>query len=148
MRFTEMEVTFNEVPDEIALTFLISGCPLKCKGCHSEYSWSLEVGTPLTETLFKKKLEKFQGFITTVCFLGGEWHQEALIERLKIAQKAGLKTCLYSGFERVSLRIMNHLDFLKLGRWIEEKGGLDSKATNQRFIDLKKEAIINHKFIK
>ena len=39
LNYTTEQITFQEVPNEISLSFLIAGCPLKCKGCHSADSW-------------------------------------------------------------------------------------------------------------
>lgn len=39
LNYTTEQITFQEVPNEISLSFLISGCPLRCKGCHSADSW-------------------------------------------------------------------------------------------------------------
>lgn len=58
--YTTEQITFQEVPNEISLSFLIAGCPLKCKGCHSADSWcatskASEAETE-TETLIKTEL--------------------------------------------------------------------------------------------
>ena len=39
LHYTTEQITFQEVPNEISLSFLIAGCPLRCKGCHSADSW-------------------------------------------------------------------------------------------------------------
>lgn len=41
LHYTTEQITFQEVPNEISLSFLITGCPLKCKGCHSADSWRI-----------------------------------------------------------------------------------------------------------
>ncbi len=84
--------------------------------------------------------------ITCVCFLGGEWHEDELIELCQWARHQGLKTCLYTGLEDVSERLKQVLDFLKVGRFEKAKGGLSSKTTNQRLIDLRTQECLNHKF--
>ena len=58
-----------------------------------------------------------------------------LREALQIIRCHGLKTCLYSGCERAEpfLDLLPLLDYLKLGEYQPDRGGLDSPNTNQRF---------------
>ena len=35
LRFDREEIVWQEVPGEVSLAFLCSGCPLRCQGCHS-----------------------------------------------------------------------------------------------------------------
>lgn len=36
--FSKTILTFQDVPNEISLALSISGCQLKCKGCHSSFT--------------------------------------------------------------------------------------------------------------
>lgn len=58
-----------------------------------------------------------------------------LREALQIVRCHGLKTCLYSGCESVEpfRDLLPLLDYLKLGEYRPNRGGLDSPDTNQRF---------------
>ena len=58
-----------------------------------------------------------------------------LREVLQIVRCHGLKTCLYSGCENVEpfRDLLLLLDYLKLGEYRPDRGGLDSPNTNQRF---------------
>ena len=60
----------------------------------------------------------------------------------------GLKTCLYTGLERgeVPPMLLPELSFLKTGRWLPERGGLDNPNTNQRFVDLETGADLTSSF--
>lgn len=140
------QITFQEVPNEVSLAFLITGCQLGCRGCHSPDTWSRKSGTPLTTRLFSQYIERYKSLVTCALFYGGEWQPNNLIEKLKIAHQYDLKTCLYTGQESVEPSIEAHLDFLKTGPWIESLGGLVSPSTNQRFIDLKSGQCLNHLF--
>lgn len=142
----EPKILFQEVPDEVSLGFLIAGCPLKCNGCHSQFSWPINSGFALSNTLFESYLLKYTNLITCITFFGGEWNANALIEKLIIVKKKRLKTCLYSGHEKVSKKLTEHLDFIKLGAWQPALGGLESATTNQRFIDLSTGQCLNQKF--
>lgn len=150
MRFISEQVVWQEVPNETSLAFLISGCPLGCKGCHSIESWNVTSGQILTESYFLAQLQKYRGLISCVLFMGGEWLENELIHLLKLANAEGLKTCLYTGRERheLSPQILAELTYLKTGRWIAELGGLASSRTNQRFIDLRTGENLNHLFVK
>ncbi|MFC3152062.1 anaerobic ribonucleoside-triphosphate reductase activating protein [Litoribrevibacter euphylliae] len=131
------DVVFQELPHHISLAFTIHGCPFACAGCHSEHTWDAESGNALTDDAFLAYLSQYQGLISAVVFLGGEWNRQALTNKLKLAKAQGLTTCLYTGGNHVARSLRAHLDFVKLGPWIETLGGLDSTITNQRFIELK-----------
>ncbi len=65
-------------------------------------------------------------------------------------KKQGLNTCLYSGLEQheIAETLLHELTYLKTGRWIAERGGLESLTTNQRFTDLRNNQNLNHLFIR
>ena len=48
LKFTIEQIVWQEVPGEVSLAFLFSGCPLRCQGCHSADSWKGSLGTELT----------------------------------------------------------------------------------------------------
>ncbi|TLU66416.1 anaerobic ribonucleoside-triphosphate reductase activating protein [Thalassotalea litorea] len=146
LRYLPPQVVFQEVPDQVSLAFVITGCPLRCSGCHSKHTWSASYGNQLSNSQFSHYLSQYQSLITCVVFFGGEWHLNALIEKLKIAHQYQLKTCLYTGLEQVSDKLIKHLDFLKTGPWRADVGGLDNPGTNQRFIDVKTKQCLNHLF--
>ncbi len=150
LRFYTQQVVWQEVPNETSLAFLISGCPLGCKGCHSAESWKVGSGQILSEIYLAEQLKKYRHLISCVLFMGGEWHLEQLLARLKQVREAGLKTCLYTGLEmhELDLRIISELTYLKTGRWIAKLGGLNSPNTNQRFMDLRTQENLNHLFIR
>ena len=138
LRFTREEIVWQEVPNEVSLAFLLSGCPLRCVGCHSADSWKAGLGADLSVDYLRARLRRYRGLLTCVLFLGGEWQSENLLALLRVARdEFGLKTCLYTGLERdeVPPMLLPELSFLKTGRWLPERGGLDSPTTNQRFVD-------------
>jgi anaerobic ribonucleoside-triphosphate reductase activating protein len=138
----------QEVCGEVSLCFSISGCQLKCKGCHSPFLWKKGSGILLTETLFRNYLLKYKGLGSCVLFMGGEWHKNELISFLKIAKEENYKTCLYTGETNISNEIKKQLTWLKTGKWNANLGGLNSKSTNQKFIEVKTNKILNHLFLK
>lgn len=148
MRYSSLQIVFQEVPNEISLALHITGCPLRCTGCHSSDIRNPKVGTVLTAENLNQFLTEYRNYITCVVFLGGEWEPSILIEFLEIIQKRNLKTCLYTGYEyhQVSPEILKHLDYLKYGPYRPELGGLDSPRTNQRFIEVNSGFVLNHYF--
>lgn len=148
MRYYNKQVVFQEVPNEISLAYSITGCPLRCKGCHSPFTWSEHTGQELTELGFVEDLRKYDLLISCVLFYGGEWHEKELIKLLSIAKNAfGIKTCLYTGQDSVSERITAQLTFLKIGCWVEQLGGLQSPTTNQVLMNVDSGENLNHYFI-
>lgn len=129
LNYTTEQITFQEVPNEISLSFLIAGCPLKCKGCHSADSWratskaseaktvikedfittnkskthpiNSNTRNQLTKEYLETRIQQYQDMISCVLFLGGEWQIEQLIELLQTVKNTNpsLKTCLYTGLE-------------------------------------------------
>lgn len=80
--------------------------------------------------------------------MGGEWCGAELTDKLKTANEMGFDTCLYTGLEQVDSQIAQNLTWLKTGPFIKELGGLESPTTNQRFIEVKSNTILNHLFLK
>jgi len=142
----EPQVVMHELPQHIALAFTVTGCQLKCKGCHSAETWNPYKGQPLNDQVFADYLARYQGLITAVVFFGGEWNEPALKTKLKLAKQQNLVTCLYSGEEQVSSKLLKYLDFYKVGAWQRELGGLDSDTTNQKFCNARTGEVLNHLF--
>lgn len=133
LKYLGYSIVFQEVPNEITLAINISGCPYKCEGCHSRYLWKYE-GNYISDDLdfiIKQNLD----FITCVCFFGGDQNIVELYDLLKhIKSKYKLKTCLYSGQDLLSNlnKLFDVLDYIKIGSYKENLGGLKSITTNQR----------------
>ncbi|UII27187.1 anaerobic ribonucleoside-triphosphate reductase activating protein [Fulvivirga maritima] len=148
MNYSEFTVTTQEVPGEISLCLTITGCPIHCKGCHSPYLWKPGSGQPLTDRLYHELLERYKGQASCVLFMGGEWHPIELAHKLEQAKSMGYNTCLYTGKDKLDSQITRQLTWVKYGPWKSEKGGLDSPDTNQRFIKVATNELLNHLFIK
>lgn len=134
MRVYKTDIVFQEIPGEISLAFYVCGCQVRCKGCHSPELWNDKNGSELTFADFQSLLKKYAGLVSCVLFMGGEWHEEELVQFFKSA--AGVKKALYTGRTEISEQISQHLDYLKLGPWISELGGLTEKTTNQKLFKL------------
>lgn len=134
LKYLGYSVVFQEVPNEVSLAINVSGCPYKCRGCHSKFLWE-DRGDVLVEHL-NSLIEHYKGLISCVCFMGGDQNTDDLMTCIGIVKEHGLKTCLYTGLDEMGIllpNILDSLDYIKVGRYIEELGGLDSDKTNQRF---------------
>ena len=145
LKYQGYTIVLQEVPDEIALAFNISGCPHRCLDCHSKYLWDYE-GNYLGEDL-ENVLSKYKDYISCVCFMGGDQNIEELAMLCKHIKSYNLKVCIYSGSDDISLfNDMindNSIDYLKLGPYKKEYGGLDSTITNQVMYHIVDQHLIN-----
>lgn len=138
MRYSGLQIVFQEIPDEISLAIHFTGCPLKCNGCHSADLWNSNNGIDLNSLKFEKILFQYSKYISCVVFMGGEWQPTQLLELIQITKAQNKKTALYTGLQlnEVPNLLIANLDYLKYGPYIPELGGLTSKKTNQRLINL------------
>ena len=128
----------QEVPNEVSLAINISGCPYKCPECHSKYLWDYN-GEYLSDR-FKQLVEMYNDMITCVCFMGGDQNSKELLNYIRFCKQNNIKTCLYTGcdsLDKLDNHLLMNLDYVKIGRYINELGGLDHETTNQKFYDLK-----------
>lgn len=137
MKYVDTKVVFREVPGEITLAINISGCPVHCPGCHSKYLAG-DIGEILDFSSLRSLIERNSG-ISCVSFMGGDADPLYVRELALFVRKTfpGMKTCWYSGRDiETAQPVLDALDFVKVGPYIEELGPLDSPATNQRFYKL------------
>lgn len=148
MFYYDFQVVLQEVPGEISLCFSISGCNMRCEGCHSPFLWKEGNGSLLTKEVYTSILNQYQNLATCVLFMGGEWHPEELLAMLQLAKSKNYKTCLYTGEKTISESLKSQLTFLKTGKWKQDLGGLESSFTNQNFIEVKTNQKLNYLFSK
>ena len=137
-------ITTQDVPDELALAISLSGCHIHCKGCHSAFTWDPFFGELLTDDMFRNII-KNNKYASCVLFYGGEWQLERLLELIEIAKEYRLKVCLYTGLEleKVDKKLIDVLDYLKVGPYIEKLGGLNKKTTNQKMYKIENGKLID-----
>ncbi len=150
MYISNIQIVFQEVPDEISLAFSISGCQIGCKGCHSKETWNPYYGNLFNENDFKKEIEKYKNMVSCILFYGGEWN-ESLINYILIAKKEDFKIALYTGMELENIKdnIKKNLNYIKTGKYIQKVGGLKNENTNQNMYILENGKVkekINYKF--
>lgn len=133
MKYVDVKEVFAEIPDEITLAISISGCPIQCKGCHSQYLWE-DTGQELTPEVLSTMLDQHFG-VSCICFMGGDQDPEG-INRLAHWVKANskVKVAWYSGRVKLASQIeLANFDYLKIGPYDEACGPLNVRTTNQRF---------------
>ena len=133
LRFTDTKIVFREVPDEISLAINISGCPFACKGCHSSFLQG-EIGDELSFDVLDALIKK-NDLASCVLFMGGDKSPAELSEFASYVKYnyPDKKVAWYSGYDFIhSDAKVECFDYIKIGRYIELLGGLDSLNTNQR----------------
>lgn len=132
LKYVDTKVVFQEIPDEITLAINISNCPCHCKDCHSPYL-AEDIGTELTFNEVKRLIKNNSG-ISCIAFMGGDIEPKRVDALASfVTNHSQLKVAWYSGRQELSKDIeLRNFDYIKLGPYIEEKGPLSSRTTNQR----------------
>lgn len=139
LKYTDIKVTFAEIPDEISLCINISNCPCLCKNCHSSYL-AEDIGIILTISELKKIIDVSNG-ISCIAFMGGDSSPATVNTLAKYVKEKypKLKVAWYSGRQELSKDIdLQNFNFVKLGPYNEDLGPLNSRTTNQRYYEVKK----------
>lgn len=142
MKYYNYQVTTSEVPDEITLCINITGCPIHCADCHSKILWK-NIGEELTAEKLFEILNKNKG-VTCVCIMGGDADYcdlASIFKNIYIWCQANkpiyLKTALYSGRNTLQDLLdragswIKVIDYIKVGPFKKENGGLNQITTNQ-----------------
>jgi anaerobic ribonucleoside-triphosphate reductase activating protein len=129
-------ITFQEIPNEVSLTFTITNCPHNCIGCHSPWLRD-NIGKNLKEDIFSI-INTYDEMITCVCFMG---EGNSIEEIVSLLDKIRHKKAIYVGLDEVSDWMLK-FDYVKVGHFEESLGGLDSPSTNQKMYQ-----IINNKLV-
>ena len=139
LKYSETEIVFREVPDEVSLAINITNCPHRCVGCHSPHLWN-DIGEPLTADAIDEMLKDPKtGPVSCIAFMGGDADMEELFilnQEVK-SRHPELKTCWYTGWDyscREFLDISHRIyefDYVKIGPYIPEKGPIDKDGSNQ-----------------
>lgn len=145
MKYTDTAIGFREFPDEVSLLINISGCDIRCPGCHSPELWE-DIGTDLSFNELDSLIEKNKG-ISCVGFMGGK-PKDVNSRAFHIHMNyPNLKVGWYYGKENVPEEIeLEWFDYIKLGPYIEERGPLNNPNTNQRLYECKTMKDITYKF--
>lgn len=150
LRFTSFDIVFQEIPGEVTLAVNISNCPNRCRDCHSPHLWE-NIGHPLNTETVNELLEKYGDTITCFCFMGGDSDSQEINSIAHFIQNKWnhkLKVGWYSGKGKLAKEIsLTNFNYIKLGPYISNLGGLESSQTNQRFYHIRDNRMIDTTFI-
>ena len=132
MNYAYAEIGLIEVPGEISLCIGFTGCPNHCPGCHSQELWDKNYGEPFSKYTLRDLIEKYKDKVSCICFMGGDWSPKVLLGYIKMARAAGFATAVYVGSTTFYVPILEYLDYIKTGAYVEDLGGLSSRTTNQK----------------
>lgn len=131
VKYVNYDIVFQEIPDEVTLAINLSNCPNGCVGCHSPQLMD-DIGEELSVTVLAELLERYGSSVTCVCFMGGDASPDAVFGLARfIKASSSLRTGWYSGRETMPSAV-DCFDYIKIGAYKEDLGGLKSPTTNQR----------------
>lgn len=130
IRYTNYSIVFQEIPGEVTLALNISNCPHRCKGCHSP-ELQQDIGNELTTDVLNMLIDRYEKYISCVCFMGEGQDEEQLASLCQIVTQRGYACGLYTGFYSAPEKVLPYLTYLKVGPYIEDLGGLASPRSNQ-----------------
>lgn len=130
LKVASFDIVFQEIPGEVTLALNLSNCPCHCPGCHSQHL-AEDIGEVVDEELLNGLLARYGSMITCVAFMGGDAEPEEVAKWANYCKGERLKTAWYSG-RMMMPKDEKAFDYVKLGPYIEELGGLKSPTTNQR----------------
>ena len=145
LKYTDTDIVFQELPDEVTLAVNLSGCPCRCPGCHSTHLWG-DGGCELTDEALDSLIEQQRHDITAVSFMGGD---AAPLEVNRLAKHIRqrfphLHTSWWSGRTILSPKVdLGNFDYIKLGPYLAHLGGLRSPRTNQRLYRVKDDTLFD-----
>jgi pyruvate-formate lyase-activating enzyme len=103
-----------DYPGQATTTIFLSGCNVKCKGCHNKQLWERKNETGINEIIGKIDWD----MISAVTISGGEPldQEEAIIELAKIIKKKGKKVSLHTSGKGNLLKVLEYFDFILLSK--------------------------------
>lgn len=134
MKYTDTQVVFEEIPDEVTLCINVSNCPFRCPECHSKHLWD-DIGDELDEAAIDFLMSRNRG-VSCVCFMGhggrSGWKEIGGYAGYIKEKYEGVKVALFSGADSLPLDEMTVFDYVKVGPYRPESGPLNLPGTNQR----------------
>ncbi|MBQ3735052.1 MAG: anaerobic ribonucleoside-triphosphate reductase activating protein [Bacteroidales bacterium] len=131
LKYYNYDIVFQEIPDEVTLAVNLTNCPHRCEGCHSPHLRE-DTGEALDSHTLDNLLDKYGRQITCVCFMGGDGAPKEVAQLAQHLHKnTNLKVAWYSGNDTMPATA-KQFDYVKVGGYKHEYGGLKSKTTNQR----------------
>lgn len=148
------DITYPDINNGLGcrVTLWVSGCDIKCKGCHNERLWSFEGGKEFTDATLEELIDKVKlPYISGLTVMGGEPCSACNVGKVteivkKVKDATGKNVWLYSGYTYESIKdrcreLLGIVDVLVDGPYKEELRDIDLPfrgSSNQRIINLGK----------
>ena len=133
--YTEVDLSYYEIPGERTLNIYISGCQNNCEDCHYIELQRIDYGTPV-KAYIENIIELYRRHATCICFMGEGKGEEAdhaeMCEYVSIIHRVSMKAALYCGRDTIIESWMQRFDYVKLGKYYPDKGPLTHRTTNQK----------------
>lgn len=146
LKYTDYDIVFQEIPNEVTLAINLSNCPHRCKGCHSP-QLQHDLGKELNDSSLFKLVSRYGTAITCICFMGGDATPDEVCQLATFVHKqwgGNFKTAWYSGYNNLPENTSIHcFNFIKLGAFVESLGGLNRRTTNQRLYRVDNDEMID-----
>lgn len=127
----EVCISPSVVPGEISLIIPLAGCGNSCKGCHSPHYQNAENGVLFSKEVVDSLYTQYCENITCIVFFN-DFPDYSIVKEVSKDIPLGV----FLGNDTVNMRILGrYFRYVKYGSYIEGKGGLDSKDTNQILFD-------------
>lgn len=133
----------------VRVSFFVSGCRNRCKGCFNPETWSFDYGEQYTtRTLLDVIKSSAPSYISGLSILGGDPFEPENISKVTVMCKVfksnypNKTIWVYTGYlyeDLKDLEIMEYIDVLVDGRFIEAEKDLSLTfrgSKNQRIIDV------------
>lgn len=144
----------------IRVSFFVSGCTHRCKGCFNAVAWDFDYGNPYTKSVEDSIVELVSSpYISGLSLLGGEpfepSNQRALLPLVRrIRAMRNKNVWAYTGYTyefdlceggqahcEATDEILNSLDVLVDGEFVESLKDISLRfrgSSNQRLLDMRK----------
>lgn len=121
LKFYDVAVVMQEFPDEIALAVNITGCICNCSNC-SEPWLRQDIGEELSNDKIDELINAHPD-ITVFGLMGGDSDYDDVVRIANyIHNNYNIKVGMYSGRDQLNMKLLECLDYYKIGRWINPIG--------------------------
>ena len=136
----------------VRVALYVSGCTLRCKGCHNKEAWDFTCGKEFTEETIYMILKFLEpSYIKGLSILGGEPYDQAdlhlLVKLVRLAKEhyPNKDIWIWTGYEFDQVKsspLTKYADVAICGRFILEQRNISDAnrwrgSMNQRVIDVK-----------
>lgn len=149
MNYAEINPCDFNNGDGIRVSLWVSGCPLKCKGCHNSQLWEQSFGKKFTDENIKEILDLLNNdYISGLSVLGGEplapYNRDTVLDVCKKVKNEypSKDIWLWTGYEWdivKDLEIIDVVDYIVWGSYKENLKG------NYKYFGSSNQKIYHHK---